>query len=85
MDMYLSDIYTVSVNLAGLPALSLPISKSKDGGDIPIIVKNGYIYIPDDVVSRVHLNDDQVMEVDLAPTDDYEKGYSKDKFAIVIF
>jgi aspartyl-tRNA(Asn)/glutamyl-tRNA(Gln) amidotransferase subunit A len=31
MDMYLSDIYTISVNLAGLPALSLPISKNTDG------------------------------------------------------
>ena len=31
MDMYLSDIYSISVNLAGLPALSLPISKSDDG------------------------------------------------------
>ena len=31
MDMYLSDIYTISVNLAGLPALSLPIMKNADG------------------------------------------------------
>jgi aspartyl-tRNA(Asn)/glutamyl-tRNA(Gln) amidotransferase subunit A len=31
MDMYLSDIYTISVNLAGLPALSLPICKNADG------------------------------------------------------
>ena len=31
MDMYLSDLYTISVNLAGLPALSLPISKSDKG------------------------------------------------------
>ena len=31
IDMYLSDIYSISVNLAGLPALSLPISKSEDG------------------------------------------------------
>jgi len=31
MDMYLSDIYSISVNLAGLPALSLPISKSANG------------------------------------------------------
>ena len=31
MDMYLSDIYTISVNLAGLPALSLPIMKNSDG------------------------------------------------------
>ncbi len=31
IDMYLSDIYSISVNLAGLPALSLPISKSNQG------------------------------------------------------
>jgi aspartyl-tRNA(Asn)/glutamyl-tRNA(Gln) amidotransferase subunit A len=30
MDMYLSDLYSISVNLAGLPAISLPISKGKD-------------------------------------------------------
>jgi len=30
MQMYLSDIYTISVNLAGLPALSLPIMKNSD-------------------------------------------------------
>jgi aspartyl-tRNA(Asn)/glutamyl-tRNA(Gln) amidotransferase subunit A len=29
--MYLSDIYTISVNLAGLPALSLPIMKNDNG------------------------------------------------------
>ncbi|MBD3823288.1 MAG: Asp-tRNA(Asn)/Glu-tRNA(Gln) amidotransferase subunit GatA [Epsilonproteobacteria bacterium] len=31
IEMYLSDIYTISVNLAGLPALSLPICKSAKG------------------------------------------------------
>jgi aspartyl-tRNA(Asn)/glutamyl-tRNA(Gln) amidotransferase subunit A len=31
MDMYLSDIYTISVNLAGLPALSLPVIKNSEG------------------------------------------------------
>ena len=31
LDMYLSDIYSISVNLAGLPALSLPIVKTNDG------------------------------------------------------
>ena len=31
MQMYLSDIYTISVNLAGLPGLSLPIMKNADG------------------------------------------------------
>ena len=34
MDMYLSDLYSVSVNLAGLPAISLPITKGED--DMPI-------------------------------------------------
>jgi aspartyl-tRNA(Asn)/glutamyl-tRNA(Gln) amidotransferase subunit A len=31
LEMYLSDIYTISVNLAGLPALSLPIDTAENG------------------------------------------------------
>ncbi len=31
LEMYLSDIYTISVNLAGLPAISLPVGKDIDG------------------------------------------------------
>lgn len=31
LEMYLSDIYTISVNLAGLPALSLPVEISNEG------------------------------------------------------
>jgi len=31
LEMYLSDIYTISVNLAGLPAISLPVDKNSDG------------------------------------------------------
>jgi len=34
LEMYLQDIYTISVNLAGLPAISLPIGKSSK--DMPI-------------------------------------------------
>ncbi|PAF48410.1 glutaminyl-tRNA synthase (glutamine-hydrolyzing) subunit A [Helicobacter sp. 12S02634-8] len=35
--MYLSDIYTIGVNLAGLPAISLPVAKSKEG--LPIAMQ----------------------------------------------
>jgi aspartyl-tRNA(Asn)/glutamyl-tRNA(Gln) amidotransferase subunit A len=31
LEMYLSDIYTISVNLAGLPAISLPVANDSDG------------------------------------------------------
>jgi aspartyl-tRNA(Asn)/glutamyl-tRNA(Gln) amidotransferase subunit A len=34
LEMYLSDIYTIGVNLAGLPAISLPIGKCSN--DMPI-------------------------------------------------
>ncbi len=34
LEMYLSDIYTISVNLAGVPAISLPIGK--DSKNLPI-------------------------------------------------
>ena len=31
LEAYLSDIYTISVNLAGLPAISVPVAKDGDG------------------------------------------------------
>jgi aspartyl-tRNA(Asn)/glutamyl-tRNA(Gln) amidotransferase subunit A len=31
MEMYLNDIYTVPINLAGVPAVSIPCGKNKDG------------------------------------------------------
>ncbi|DAB28890.1 MAG: glutaminyl-tRNA synthase (glutamine-hydrolyzing) subunit A [Sulfurimonas sp. RIFOXYD12_FULL_33_39] len=43
MEMYLSDLYTISINLAGLPALSLPISKSSEGMPIGLqLIANAY-------------------------------------------
>lgn len=43
MDMYLSDLYTISVNLAGLPALSLPICKNPDGMPVGLqLIANAY-------------------------------------------
>jgi len=29
--MYKSDMYTIAINLAGLPAISLPVSKNSEG------------------------------------------------------
>jgi hypothetical protein len=60
------------------------IEISKKDGEFPIIIKDGFIEIPDEVVSKVHLNGDKEFEVDVAPTDDYLKRYNKDRFAIVI-
>ncbi len=43
LEMYLSDIYTISVNLAGLPAISLPIANDKDGMPIGLqLIGNSY-------------------------------------------
>jgi aspartyl-tRNA(Asn)/glutamyl-tRNA(Gln) amidotransferase subunit A len=43
MDMYLSDLYSISVNLAGLPAISLPICKSDDGMPVGLqLIANSY-------------------------------------------
>jgi aspartyl-tRNA(Asn)/glutamyl-tRNA(Gln) amidotransferase subunit A len=36
LSMYLSDIFTIPVNLAGLPALSLPTSKNFGGDKLPV-------------------------------------------------
>ena len=43
MDMYLSDLYSISVNLAGLPAISLPISKAENGMPVGLqLIANAY-------------------------------------------
>jgi aspartyl-tRNA(Asn)/glutamyl-tRNA(Gln) amidotransferase subunit A len=43
LEMYLSDIYTISVNLAGLPAISLPVDKDEDGMPVGLqFIANAY-------------------------------------------
>ena len=53
--MYLGDIYTISVNLAGLPGLSVPCGKDKNGLPIGLqligdcfkennLIRAGYVY-----------------------------------------
>lgn len=36
LKMYLSDIFTMPVNLAGLPALSMPVKNYKNSGNLPV-------------------------------------------------
>ena len=43
LEMYLSDIYTISINLAGLPAISLPVDKDEDGMPVGLqFIANAY-------------------------------------------
>ncbi len=43
LEMYLSDIYTISVNLAGLPAISLPVDKAANGMPVGLqLIANAY-------------------------------------------
>ena len=41
LSAYLSDVYTVSVNLAGLPAISVPVMKNADGLNISAQIIGG--------------------------------------------
>lgn len=43
LEMYLSDIYTISVNLAGLPAISLPVDTAQNGMPVGLqLIANAY-------------------------------------------
>ncbi len=51
VEMYLSDVYTVSANLAGIPALSVPCGKTGDG--LPIGIQLIGRWFEEDVLFRV--------------------------------
>ncbi|MBU0631417.1 Asp-tRNA(Asn)/Glu-tRNA(Gln) amidotransferase subunit GatA [bacterium] len=43
IEMYLSDIYTISVNLAGLPAISVPVANAANGMPVGLqLIANAY-------------------------------------------
>ncbi len=42
LEMYLSDIFTIPANLAGIPAISIPVGKSKDGLPIGLQLMGDY-------------------------------------------
>ena len=43
LEMYLSDIYTISVNLAGLPAIALPVDTAENGMPVGLqLIANAY-------------------------------------------
>jgi len=51
LSMYLSDIYTISVNLAGLPAISLPCGKTEN--NLPIGLQIIGKYFEEDVILKI--------------------------------
>jgi len=56
LSMYLADIYTIGVNLAGLPAISVPCGFSKGG--LPIGLQLiGRPFAEADLLSAAHLYD----------------------------
>jgi len=47
ISMYLSDIYTIAVNLAGIPAMSIPVgfAKSASGENMPVVCRSWAIIL----------------------------------------
>ena len=66
LSMYLSDIYTISVNLAGLPALSLPVGLTQ--GQLPIGMQIiGKAFGEADILSIAHAFESNHEYKDLRP------------------
>ena len=60
--MYLGDIYTISVNLAGLPGISLPCGKDKNGLPIGLqLIGNCFEEKKDHPRRHMHLNRQEPM------------------------
>ena len=60
LQMYLSDIYTISANLAGVPALSLPCGFSRSG--LPIGMQLLAAPFQEDVLLRIAYAYEQATE-----------------------
>src|SRR3989338_9214149 len=57
VQMYLSDIFTIPVNLAGLPAISVPCGKSKNG--LPMGMQIIGKYLDEETILRIAYNYEQ--------------------------
>lgn len=66
MDMYLADIYTVNVNIAGVPAISLPCGFSQTG--LPIGVQFIGDHYCEDKIFRAAYALEQALTLKLEPT-----------------
>jgi aspartyl-tRNA(Asn)/glutamyl-tRNA(Gln) amidotransferase subunit A len=72
LSMYLSDIYTISVNLAGLPALSLPVGMTQE--QLPIGMQIiGKAFGEADILSIAHTFESNHEFKDLRPNLDNSK------------
>lgn len=55
LEMYLSDVYTIGVNLAGIPAISLPIGKNKENLPIGMQIIGNYFREQDLLDLALHI------------------------------
>lgn len=66
LSMYLGDIYTINVNLAGIPALSLPYTKTKAGLPIGIQILGPH-FGEEKIFKAAYALEQEVKECTLAP------------------